>query len=123
MSEAEPVWQVAFSRCADRDILEIFAFIAERAGPDSAGTILERFIRARDSLRELPSRGRVPPELELVSMRSFREIQVKPYRIVYQINNAAHEVHIHLVADGRRNFTELLKERLLRLTSTECEKG
>ena len=106
-------WKVAFTRRADCDILNIFTFIAERDGPDIAETILEKFIQARDSLRELPNRGRIPPELERVNIRSFREIQVTPYRIVYQVNNDAHEVHIHVVADGRRNFTELLKERLL----------
>jgi toxin ParE1/3/4 len=106
-------WKVAFARCADCDILDIFNFIADRDGPDVAETILEKFIQARDSLRELPSRGRIPPELERVNIRSFSEIQVAPYRIVYQINKDAHEVHLHAVADGRRNFGELLKERLL----------
>ena len=44
---------------------------------------------------------------------SYREIQVAPYRVIYQVNTAAREVSIHVVADGRRNFTELLRERLL----------
>ena len=122
MSKSSSAWKVAFTRRADSDILGIFAFIAERDGPDIAETILERFIEARDSLRELPDRGRIPPELERINIRSFREIQVKPYRVVYQVNKAAHVVHIHVVADGRRNFTELLKERLLGFTSTEHKK-
>ena len=96
-------------------MLDIFALIAERDGPDRAETILEKFIRERDSLRELPSRGRIPPELERISIRSFREIQIPPYRVIYQVNTDAHEVHIHVVADGRRNFTELLQERLLNI--------
>jgi toxin ParE1/3/4 len=120
--KAKSTWKVAFTRRADSDILEIFAFIAERDGPDTAETILERFIEARDSLCELPDRGRIPPELERVNIRSFREIQIKPYRVVYQVNKAAHEVHIHVVADGRRNFTELLKERLLVSASIEYKK-
>ena len=102
-----------FTRRAECDILDIFAFIADRDGPDIAETILEKFVQARDSLRELPNRGRIPQELERVSIRSFREIQIVPYRIIYQVNNDLHEVYIHVVADGRRNFTELLKERLL----------
>ena len=106
-------WKVTFTRCADCDILDIFTFIAERDGPDIAATILEKFIQARDSLREFPNRGRIPPELERVNIRSFREMQVTPYRIVYQVSRDIHEVHIHVVADGRRNFTELLQERLL----------
>ena len=122
MSGAKSAWKVAFTSRADKDILEIFAFIADRDGPDIAETILERFVEARDSLRELPDRGRIPPELERVNIRSFREIQVKPYRVVYQVNKAVHEVHIHVVADGRRNFTELLRERLLSPASVEYKK-
>jgi toxin ParE1/3/4 len=113
MSGGKTAWKVSFTRHADKDILGIFAYIAEKDGADIAETILEKFIQARDSLRELPDRGRITPELQRVNILSFREIQVKPYRVVYQIQKAAREVHIHLVADGRRNFAELLKERLL----------
>ena len=113
MNGSKRVWKVAFTRCAEKDILDAFTFIAERDGPDIAEAILEKFVTARDSLRELPERGRIPPELEQISILSFREIQVRPYRVVYQINSAVHEVYIHTVADGRRNFVELLKERLL----------
>ncbi|MCL1981347.1 MAG: type II toxin-antitoxin system RelE/ParE family toxin [Proteobacteria bacterium] len=109
----KPAWKVAFTRRADCDMLDIFTFIAERDGPERAEALLDKFIQARDSLQELPERGRIPPELERVNIRSFREIQVAPYRVIYQVNKDAHEVYIHVVADGRRNFTELLKERLL----------
>ena len=113
MSEGKAAWRVAFTRRAEEDIFSIFSFIADRDGADIAETILNRFIQARDSLCELPDRGRIPPELKRVNILSFREIQVAPYRVVYQINRNAHEVHIHVVADGRRNFAALLKERLL----------
>ena len=116
---AAKAWQVAFTRRAEEDIKGIFAFIADRDGPDIAETILNRFIQARDSLRELPDRGRIPPELKRVNILSYRETQVSPYRVVYQVSKAAHEVHIHVVADGRRNFTELLKDRLLNIPSSE----
>ena len=116
---AAKAWQVAFTSRAEEDIKGIYAFIADRDGPDIAETILNRFIQARDSLRELPDRGRIPPELKRVNILSYREIQVSPYRVVYQVSKAAHEVHIHVVADGRRNFTELLKDRLLNIPSSE----
>jgi len=112
MSERTP-WKVGFTRHAEKDILGIFAYIADREGPDMAEAILEKFIRARDSLCQLPDRGRIPPELKRVNVLLYREILAHPYRVVYQINKAARRVHIHIVADGRRNFSELLKERLL----------
>ena len=109
----DAAWMVAFTRRAQEDILSIFDFIAQREGPDVAEALLEQFIQARDSLRLLPGQGRIPPELKRVNILSYREIQSKPYRIIYRIHEPVHAVHIHVVADSRRNFTELLKERML----------
>ena len=106
-------WRVVFTHSAEGDILSIFDFIADREGSDMAEALLEQFIEARDSLSLLPDRGRIPPELKRVNILSYREIQSKPYRIIYRIHDPIHEVHIHVVADSRRNFTEFLKERLL----------
>ena len=106
-------WKVSVARQADHDILGIIAFIADREGPDMAESILERLAQARDSLCDLPDRGRIVPELQRVNVLSYREIQASPYRVVYQVDTSSHTVYIHVVADGRRNFTELLKERLL----------
>lgn len=117
MSGAEHPWKVVATRLADRDILGIIAFIGEREGPDMAEAILGKLIQARDSLSELPDRGRIPPELKRLNILFYREIQAAPYRIVYQVNKAAHIVYIHMVADGRRNMAELLKERLLIFTN------
>ena len=113
MSEANQPWKVVTTRSADTDILSIVNFIGKREGPDMAETILERLIEARNSLCKLPERGRTPPELRRVNVLAYREIQATPYRIVYQINKVTHTVYIHMIADGRRNMTELLKERLL----------
>lgn len=106
-------WKISVTQQADNDILGIIAFIADREGADMAETILKKLIQARDSLKQLPERGRIPPEMKNINVLAYREIQASPYRIVYQINKADHVVSIHMVADGRRNMTELLKERLL----------
>jgi len=113
MNEDNQAWRVVFTRRAGKDIRAILAFIGAQDGPDVAEAIAEKFIAARDGLRQLPDRGRIPPELQHVNILTFREIQIKPYRIVYQVNKTTHEVYIHVVADGRRNFAELLRERLL----------
>lgn len=122
MSVDKTPWRVAFTSRAEEDIKGIFSFIADRDGTDIAETILNKFIQARDSLCDLPDRGRIPPELRKINILSYREIQIPPYRVVYQVSKTVHEVHIHLVADGRRNFTELLKERLLNIPSGESAK-
>lgn len=122
MSIGRKTWISSFTSRAKRDISDIVSFIADREGPDMADTILNKFLQARDSLSELPDRGRIPPKLRRVNILSFREIQVPPYRVFYQIHKASHEVHIHLIADGRRNFSSLLKERLLTSYSRDRDK-
>ena len=113
--------QAVFTRQAEEDIKGILAWLLDREGPDFAETVLEQFIAARDSLCRLPDRGRVPPELARVNVLSYREIQIKPYRVVYHIDKATQTVFIHLVTDARRHFAEILKERLL--NSVIFEKG
>ena len=41
----------------------------------------------------------------------FREVFLKPYRIIYEIGEKT--VFIHAVFDGRRNCEDLLQQRLL----------
>lgn len=94
MSGDKTTWRVAFTRRAEEDSLGIFSFIAERDGPDIAETMLGAFIEARDSLRERPDRGNIPPELKRVNVLSYREIQVSRYRVVYQVNKTTHEVYV-----------------------------
>lgn len=113
MGSDEVQWLVAFTRSAEADIVKIFAFIAERDGWETADALFTRFEQTRNSLRRFPERGRIPPELERIGIQAFREIQLYPYRIIYKIEMPTHAVHIHVVADGRRNFYELLRERLL----------
>lgn len=106
-------WKVAFTQRAEEDIQNIIAFIGAREGKGMAENLMGRFTHAKDSLHQLPERGRIVPELKQVNILTFREIQATPYRIVYQVNNSTREVFIHLVVDGRRNFAELMRERLL----------
>ena len=106
-------WKVAFTRHAEEDIKAILLWMADQEGPDRAENLLRQFMQARDSLSQLPERGRIPPELVRVNVLSYREIQAKPYRIVYHVDRISQTVFVHMVADSRRNFTELLKDRLL----------
>lgn len=112
MSADNPLWKVAFTKRAEQDIEEIFSFLMEREGPDIAEAFLNKFMEAREKLCAFPERGRIPPELSRVHILSYREILVPPYRVIFQAASARREVYIHVVADSRRNFVELLKKRL-----------
>ena len=59
-----------------------------------------------------PNHGQVPPELKLLGIDDFLELNYKPYRIIYQIIEKV--VFIHCILDGRRDMQKLLQERLIR---------
>ena len=63
-------------------------------------------------LSELPMRGHVPPELERIGVKSYREVHFKPYRVLCEV--AGLEVYVHCVLDGRRDMQSLIERRLLR---------
>ena len=52
------------------------------------------------------------PELAHFGMRTWRELVVRPYRLVYRIEGDT--VTVLAVIDGRRDLEDVLLERLLR---------
>ena len=60
----------------------------------------------------LPERGRIVPELNAVSLPSYRELIEGPWRIVYR--HDADRVHVTAILDPRRDLSRILLERLIR---------
>jgi len=104
-----PVFMI---REAEEDLLDVFRFIQTHESLERAHAILDAIERTVDSLKEQPERGHVPPELDRIGIRTFREIHFKPWRIVYQI--MGEKVFVHAVLDGRRSLQQLLERRLMR---------
>jgi toxin ParE1/3/4 len=103
---------VSFTPEAEDDLVALHAYVSSAASVGRADALLTRLETACRSLELLPRRGHVPPELDRVGVSEFREIHVRPYRIIYAI--VEHDVHVHAVLDGRRDLPELLAQRLLR---------
>ena len=61
-------------------------------------------------------RGSVPSELEALGIRTYRELSLPPFRIIYQPRDTESglTVSVVVIADARRDFRTLLEERLLR---------
>ena len=59
-----------------------------------------------------PQQGRIVPELKSFGDK-YREIIIKPWRILYSINNKI--VNILLVIDGRRDLEEILFEIIVKV--------
>ena len=104
-------YDVIWAEEAVRDLEGIARYIA-RDSPGNARKVITRLRDRADSLWSFPERGRVVPELLDLGLQAWRELIVRPYRVVYRISNDT--VIVEVVFDGRRNAGALLGERLLR---------
>jgi addiction module RelE/StbE family toxin len=104
---------VEWTEVALTDLTELIEFI-EQENPGAASTVLERLEQAAQRLETMPRRGRVVPELARFDIRLYRELIVRPWRILYRMG--ADRVFVVAVLDGRRDLESLLLARLLRGT-------
>jgi addiction module RelE/StbE family toxin len=104
-------FRVEWAEAAVRDLEEIVGYLAQESRPD-AERLLRRVEDRAATLEASPARGRIVPELARFQMRTWRELVVRPYRIVYRIE--ADTVIVLAVFDARRDLENLLLERLLR---------
>ena len=108
---SDPRFQVLWAEEAIQDLEAIVGYIAAD-NPVNAKNLLTKLRGRAASLDTSPMRGRVVPELARFGIRSWRELVVKPYRIIYRV--AEKEVYVLAVFDGRRDLEDVLLERLVR---------
>lgn len=109
MSEAP--YPVLMTAGAERDLESIYDYIAEFDSPANANHVLDHLLQCIRNLGRFPERGTHPRELSALGIREYRQALYKPYRIIYRILNG--QVHVYLIADGRRDMQSLLYRRLL----------
>jgi toxin ParE1/3/4 len=103
--------EVLLTAVAERDLEEIYNYIAEFDTPASADYVAERLLAAVESITRFPERGAHPRELLALGIREYRQVYFKPYRVIYRV--IGKRVVIYLIADGRRDMQSLLARRLL----------
>ena len=97
---------------AERDIEDIHAYITAHDSFERADGVVDALEELCASLTELPERGNVPKELRDIGITDYRELHLKPYRVIYRI--IGDTVVIFCVIDGRRDMESLLQRRLFR---------
>ena len=102
---------VSLTKEAERDLEEIYFYIAEHDSRGSADHVLERLVQATDALRTSPDRGFYVDELRSLGISEYRQVIFKPYRLIYRMH--AKQVVVYVVADGGRDIGSLLARRLL----------
>ena len=101
--------KVVWASAARRDLEAIVAYLAED-NVTLARTTLERMDGRARKLATLAERGRVVPELARLNLRTYRELVVKPYRVLYRVSRI--EVHVLAVFDARRSLEDAILDRL-----------
>jgi toxin ParE1/3/4 len=96
---------------AEYDLESIFSCILGSGNPSAAKDMIRLIRKACESLSQIPERGHVPPELARADNYEYRQIIVKPYRIIYQVVESC--VFLFGIIHGRRNVDEVLRQRLL----------
>lgn len=99
------------TQSAKNDLKDIWAYAANNDSVNSANKIINKLENHCSRLMQLPERGRIVPEMRLLGINHFREIQCNPYRIIYEIKSD--KILILSILDGRRNLDESLRTRLL----------
>ena len=107
--------EVVLTRGAARDLQAIYEFVLEADSEARADHLLDELETLIGTLAQSPERGSHPKELASLGIRDYRQVILKPYRIIYRVLRG--RVVIFLVADGRRDMTTLLAQRLLGGTS------
>jgi toxin ParE1/3/4 len=108
---AEPKYRVVWAKAAALDLEQIILFVASDS-PFVAEQLLAKIRRKARSLGTSPLRGRIVPELLRLGMRRWRELVIRPYRLIYRVSR--HAIVVLAVFDGRRDLEEVLLERLVR---------
>lgn len=104
-------FNVQWAEAAVRDMQEIISYISVDSAINAQKLLSKLKIKAK-TLESAPLRGRVVPELSQFGIQNWRELIVKPYRIIYRV--AKKMVFVVAVFDGRRDLEDILLERLIR---------
>lgn len=99
-------FEVLLTADAERDLAELYDYIAEGDTPGNAAHVLERIEDALEKLSAFPERGAYPKELLALGIRDYRQTFFKPYRMIYRV--IGQRVYVYVIADGRRDMQTLL---------------
>jgi len=104
-------FEVLWTTIAVSDLLGVVSFVSEDS-PKAAVEILAKDKSRTAKLNRSPERERIVPELRRHGLSSYREIVIKPWRVIYRIEGRS--VYVLSVIDGCRNVEDVLLSRLLK---------
>jgi plasmid stabilization system protein ParE len=109
-------YRVLWAQAAEQDLSAIIQSVFED-DPANALTILKKIRAGASGLARFPGRGRVVPELGALGVTAYRELIIRPWRIVHRISEG--KVYVLAAWDSRRNIEDLLLQRFIRLADKD----
>lgn len=104
-------FRVLLSGGAERDLEALYDYLVRSDGPSKAHHLLDRLMETVESLARFPDRGSHPEELAALGIKEYRQVLLKPYRVIYRVVDR--RVIIYLIVDRRRDTQSVLARRLL----------
>lgn len=100
-----------WSGAARADVRRIIQYVGTHGGALVAEQLTDKLLTRIGALAIYPERCRAVPELVAHGLSMYRELLVRPYRVLFRIR----ERHVVIlgVFDGRRDLEALLLERAL----------
>ncbi len=95
--------RILLTLAAERDLDDLFDYIATDSGPDRAEAVLTRVDATLRNLALLPRIGRIRPDLD----GAPRVFSVWPWIVIYEPLNAGEGIVVWRVVDGRRDLPRL----------------
>ena len=109
MKKSHNVW---WSETAENDLVSIIEHIA-RDHPLQARKIFGEIKKRDESLNAFPDRGRMVPELQNQGITLYRELIIRPWRLMFRVSKDS--VYVLSVLDSRQNVEDILLQRLIAL--------
>lgn len=110
---ANDLFPVQFTKSSKEDLREILRYIMENDDAGTAKQLVNTIRKQGESqLKTLPLRGKVVPELQPMT-KEYRQILVKPYRIIYRVMKDKNVVTVLVVAHTKRSIEDMLLDRLI----------
>lgn len=103
-------YRVQWTASAKQDLFEIIQYIAEDDA-DTALRLLDKIEQKANNLYQYPERGRAVSEFHTIGISIYREIIIRPWRLLYRI--ADKKVYVMALLDSRRELDKVLLERLI----------
>lgn len=103
---------VYWTDTACTDLKNIIHYIAVDSVANAL-MVLDKLEKKAGSLNAKSDRGRMIPELQLLGISQYREVLVRPWRLIYRPEG--NRVLIMAVLDSRRDLEDLLLQRLTRM--------